>query len=755
MYVLNKIKWICFSIFTIGCFFACSDDQPERVITGTGGDAAITLRMYTPSASLPQATRSSDIDENKINEVKILVLEQSGSEFVYDYMEDGTQIQQDQANSQYTTFTADLWSSDDLIKLILIANYNDAFTSGLTKGMSEANLKSLLVDTFDPDMGGNLPLYGEKELPNLDSDTPQSINVTMLRAVARVDVNNHTTNVENIPKTQPFELRSVHVYRANNKLQLIPDEEAFVSNTSMTVKSPTVPADAAFRNVFSREEPVAVDAFTKIYVPEADSVTGSAQVDGAICIVVGGIYADDDKETYYRIDFNSGIAGHPFGQVLRNYKYIFNIVQVNDRGEETPGEASEKEEVSITATVQIWDEVTSEMYFGCNCDNNYLGISSRKVVMPYYKDAADTIYLKSTLPFTIQALDTDNTPTGNPINSPGQTLSNGFYTVQLVQDSENEYQLLLTTTGENKTDDNFSGKFLVSTELWQMDVTVEQETYKMLYRDKIVNVLTITSLRGDLGTSDGIFEDGISGVAMRKVLENANNFSHSGTVPIKGIIVHSFTNDMISSSDAATMAILAKMLEHVDVVHLPADCSPSLAASNLIYNWVMAKYYRVLFLGVDNEQTNSYLQERFTDDGDWVVIASTDFEMGVPYQDDEGTEPFFYGPFGTVNQGAIEVSINDGFGYNDGFRNLIPLLRILNRSTDNFGKVTHGVNPDAGVFYFGESEVTSSRGKSMSTNAENNGTVYSEFDKMMANLWAWVVDRVVIGIDTPVTIPAR
>ncbi len=751
MYVLNKLKWICFSIFTLGCFFACSDDQPDHNTPGMGGDATIKLQMYTPSTSIPTATRSSDTDENKITKVKVLVLEKSGSNFIFDYMEDGTEIEQSQSDNKYTTFTADLWSSDDPVKLILIANYNDVFGNiTLTKGMSEASLKSLLVDTFDPDMSGYLPLYGEKELPNLDKDVPNTITITMLRAIARVDVNNLTTKAEYADYTQPFELRSVHVYRANDKLQFVPDEGSYLLPPSMTVKSPTIPAGAAFRTVFSREEAVAVDAITKIYVPESETVTGSAQLDGAICLVVGGIYGDDDKETYYRIDFNSGIAGHPFGQVLRNYKYIFNIIQVNDRGEETPGEASEKEEATITAIVQIWDEVTSEMYFGCNCDNNYLGISSRHIILPYMENSEETIYLKSTVDFTIQALDAGGNPTGTTINTAGENLNNGFYTLQLVKnsgDAEDTYRIVMTTNADNLTDANYSGRFRVTTDLWILDVTVEQENYVSVFNSRYVNILTITPLPGDLGASDGTLTDGISGDATRKLLENKSYFSPSGIIPIKGFIIHNFTNDMLSQSDASTMAILSKMLDHIDVVHLPMLCNPSVAASKIIYDWLTEKYYRVLILGTDDDDTNANLKTYFTEDGTWFGGFFIQ-DLGIMYNF-EVTAPFFDGPLGTINPAAgtsfgyVEGESGYTNGYNDA--TTIPILRVI-AGSDGMGMVTHAADTTHGVFYFGESEITSSRGKStMSAQAAANGTIGNDFDVLMGNIWAWIANRVAQG----------
>lgn len=68
-------------------------------------------------------------------------------------------------------------------------------------------------------------------------------------------------------------------------------------------------------------------------MPEAAGETdAAAQLSDATCIVVGGYYDGASELSYYRIDFNPGVEGHPFGQVLRNHKYVFRIKKVTGTG---------------------------------------------------------------------------------------------------------------------------------------------------------------------------------------------------------------------------------------------------------------------------------------------------------------------------------------------------------------------------------------------------------------------------------------
>ncbi len=751
MYSAKKIfRSLFLFIFLSAGLYSCTDEHGQAVID-TDDENLVKLSIYTPSGSVLKST-SADIDESAVSSIKVLVMKKEGEKYVFKYSVDGHHIEQDAQNSRITTFTALLKDSDDPLKLILIVNPNDAFAAGsIMANMSETEVKAELTDTFDPEnIIGNIPAFGEIELDNLNTGNVNTLSTTMLRAVARVDVYNQI----DIGFSEKFKIENVRVYRANNKMKLVPNDVAWASEEFMSVKSPSIANGSAFIDAYPKTVEGTADYVDRIYLPESEAVAADSDpATEATCLVVGGYYADDDFLTYYRVDFNSGVEGHPFGQVLRNYKYAFNIKQVTHRGTTDPDEAANGESTSIIAVMQVWNEATMEMFFSDN--DNYLGISSREIIMEYFAGTDTTVYLQTTIPFNIQATDENGNPTGNIISKPGEKLDNGFYTLEIVKensDGEDIYRLLLVTTGANKTDEYFTGFFDVTTDFWTFDVTVKQKTYNMSYAGKTINVLTITSLPGDLGSSDGIFTEGVSGNAMRNVLENPANFSNSGTVPVKGIIVHDFSNEMISSSNTAYMAILEKMLNHVEVVHLPKNCTPSAEAAKLIYDWLEAEYYRVLILGMDNDITNANVRKYYDDvDGDWQeAIPGAITDVGTPiYEVDDRLLPFFFdGPFGPVPMNEVSMGfVNGAMGYNIGYNwdTTLPIL-IATEGDDNDSKMTHGINIKHGIFYCGESEITSARGNAMSQSAANNGTVSSEFDILMANVWAWIIDRVVAGL---------
>ncbi|MCC8036244.1 MAG: FimB/Mfa2 family fimbrial subunit [Rikenellaceae bacterium] len=750
MSIKSHIKSLWLGLALVAGLVSCTKDAATEYLPVDPNSALVKLSIYTPSSSVPQATRSqADADEGAVSRIKLAVLELSGGIYRYRYMVDGQQIVQSSADSQLTTFSALLTSSDVPLKIVIVANYNDAFESGeIVEDMTESNFKEWLIDSFDSGIEGELPLYGEISLTQLRVDQPNSFSVTMLRAVVRVDVNNTIAT----GMSEDFRLESVYIYRANDRYNVIPSSSAIQTEGKMSVSSATVPGGASVYPAYHKNvESEGDKSITRSYLPESLPVTDQAlQTSTATCVVVGGYYADDTALSYYRIDFDSGFEGHPFGQVLRNHKYIFNIMQVNGRGWPTPGDAAQNEATAITATMQVWNELTSEMWF--SGDENYLGISSRKVVLQYFAGAEKTETLQATVPFSVKIMDENGDPTGQVITPDGGVFTTDFYRLEVARDysSGNDiWKLVFTSTGDNYSASDFTGSLQVYTDWWTFDIEVVQETYQGMMASRYVRVLTITDLDGDLGTTDGTFTDA-SGAAMRRVLENPSNFSSLGKVTIGGVIVYDLKNATITSQSASDMYILEKVLSDVDVVHLPAECTPSSAAAKLITDWHSSKVNNILIVGFDSDNTNSTIEAYIYDledadvgsgSGTWETTSQiTALERA---EDDwQGrTERFFNGPFGPVAEGIMGLS-KLSIGYNNGYNDetTAPLLRVA-AGSDVHLMMTHGINITAGVFYCGDSGITSNRGSAMSDTAHTDGIVTSDFDRLMANIWAWIVER--------------
>lgn len=119
-----------------------------------------------------------------------------------------------------------------------MANAADAFTKYIPAfNTPEEEIRSKLIAGFTKQYPDGIPLFGEHILPLLDTQKVNSFTTTMLRAIARVDVEvDLDTNTSN-----SFILESVHIYRAADQVQVIPAGAAMAQSETPKVIAPSVP----------------------------------------------------------------------------------------------------------------------------------------------------------------------------------------------------------------------------------------------------------------------------------------------------------------------------------------------------------------------------------------------------------------------------------------------------------------------------------------------------------------------------------
>lgn len=226
-----------FACLLVCGFSSCSDDDFNQ--SAQSDDVTLVLNIKTPASSLPRAaTRSiQTADETHIENVKVLVFSDTNGDgtYFFNYMTEGTQLVNQQ--NQTSKFQVMLRSSNVPLKIYLVANYSDAFANyNPIYGDSEETVKTSIRRSFTSDgMLTDLPMYGELSLSGLDAATINNFDVTVLRAIARVDVKTQLTS-----DSPTFSLREVYVYRANDQIQIIPD--AVSAGSHIRVSSPSVPS---------------------------------------------------------------------------------------------------------------------------------------------------------------------------------------------------------------------------------------------------------------------------------------------------------------------------------------------------------------------------------------------------------------------------------------------------------------------------------------------------------------------------------
>lgn len=739
---VNKIQagkrapWWALAVLAGSLFIGCSKEtitppipEPET------GDATLLLSVHAPGPTLPAAfSRSQTESESLISTVNVLVFE-TGTENIFSYMIPGLEVSA--SADRQTRFKVELIPSENPLKIVILANAEEAFEgAAISAGMTEDEVRGELNAAFSAaGLRSDLPMYGEAVLAEgVDPAQTYNISVTALRAVARVDVVK-----ELVTEAPEFILEEVYAFRANDRIRLIPDAPG--GGNTPKVTAPSVPESAV-----KLDDPVTVtvpggtESITQLYLPESLPATNNTEkIYGATAIVIGGRFGGaGNPVTYYRADFNSGIAGHPFGQILRNHRYIFNIKRVGAEGWPTPEEAADHLSSSISVDVQTWEDFSSELYYG----DDRFAVSAREISLRYTKDRQRGLDVESTLSYRIQWLDAGGNPTGNATSAFNTPVANGNFEATIVPGSaEHTTRLLFRTLNHNHLGaDAVRDKLRITAGKWSVDITVKQE-HSALYSDRILNILTVAGI-GNLGV-DMVAPDA-NGLAMRRVLDN--RFAPAGTIRIGGFSFTRIPNTAgyVGTSDPDNLAVLNRIFGAQDVIYLPYGVALSSEVADLLLAWLETDTRRVLMIGIDSDGSNKQLRLKAK-----VAADGTFGFTGIPTitskfmraASADRTGDFFDGPFGAVAESASFNRADDITGYiKDISSDVIPLI-----TSDKTGYEDHvffGVNAGNRIIYNGDGQFFQSGRMS-----NDNGEVSTDLDRLMANTWAWIVEQILYGTE--------
>ena len=659
--------------------------------------------------------------ETLINEIQILVFEEGK----YKYRVPGLSINN---TASTITFTALLKSGDIPMKLLILANATDVVVADEpVVGDSEEMIKKKMNRKFDY-LTSVFPMSGEYELPEglKPTGTGTILGLKMLRSIARVDVT--ATEVAN------FRMTGVKAYRANNYLQVIPDETG-VSKVTF----PSVP-EGSDRNVDSSIFPVSSENWNnfsaRLYLSETWSPEPADQVDKATCIVVEGYYADSNTPSYYRMDFDPDNNHNAFGQVLRNHKYIFNIKKVSAPGWSTPDDAAHNRSSNIVAEVQAWDDDTMDMYFD---GEHHFGISTREVVLKH-KTGSEGIISVSTdlLDYTLQWADDAGVLQGTG----AQSLSNDYFTVTK---EDNGSRLVITALQNNLADgSNRIQHFVITAQRWTIYVSIQQKYDIAAY--KTINLMSFTSGLGYLGTNIlGSSSAEARATGLRGILTNQTNFGPDGVVECGGYNLVGVGVNANNLTDA-----LFSLFDVVYINYVPTSQFGSQDAHKL-HNWLKTKKNRVLIASYDASDVSQNLLAEilagksgikyFTSNGGpYPLAAST---IGNHYFTTDG--PFTKNAPVTSNfalrnydiyHGEIQVNTSASEG-------ITPILMGPG------GGIVLGIDYSRRIVYWGDTDMSSNLSGTGATseNHINNtaGTINNDASKLIANVFAWI-NRIIWGM---------
>lgn len=351
------------TIFLICTLFASCDNEPDASDDPGKDDTEevyVDFRISTISVpGVVKGTKTKVFTETGIVSITALVF---AADNKFDYMAGGA-IKSSDDNG--TIFTVKLRSSKTPVYIYFVANSASIFTvpANIPQwGDALPTVKRKIALTYGVNgISKDLPMAGQIQLPSLTANSVNTINIKMLRAVARADI-----VVAPEISTSTFQLVNARIYRANDSIQVIPTpdvnwQDPVISTTSILEKSTCRINSLNAINVSSTNK---IEG--KIFLPESCRISNEAdRTSKATALVVGGRYNGNPLMTYYRIDFDPNQSEHPFGQVLRNYRYLFTIGNVTGDGWSSPNDAANNVPSSITVSIQPWIDVDQ----GIDLDN--------------------------------------------------------------------------------------------------------------------------------------------------------------------------------------------------------------------------------------------------------------------------------------------------------------------------------------------------------------------------------------------------
>ncbi len=375
----------------VGTLWACTNKDIDIPTTGiTGSDestVAFTVKIPSggiPKLSTPTTYALSADDENEVNHIAVLLFETNGKYTYQPIYVSGSKITGD---GQEKTFTVNV--PEGTYDMVMLANANQSLSSVLStiKGQDKATVLNKLIvtnnDKWNADSSSTgyvpIPMWGEARVEAVNGTTV-NVDFSLVRMLAKIDVALTSSAAKDV-----FNLQSVRLYNYNNQGQIVPTSTNWSSST-LEVTNPTIPSTADKADspllyngtAITKEMDRGVSCINEIYTFEATAGEYSSLATNT-CLVIGGIYGNESKTIYYRIDFaNTAASGGEttttYLPLLRNHNYKVNITNIYGYGFASPEDAFKAGPINIEASVLNWDnaQITEIAYDG----QHMLGVSS-------------------------------------------------------------------------------------------------------------------------------------------------------------------------------------------------------------------------------------------------------------------------------------------------------------------------------------------------------------------------------------------
>ncbi len=730
--------------------------MPDRDIPGPDIPASdrvnIRFRMSMPKPGL-KTTRAADDGEFAVNNISLLVFVQEGGagNFTYRYTAVGRKL--DQPDNTAVDFEALLVDSEDPVRLLAVANCADGFLDNIEEGATEAAVRSALISD-DHDFSQGLPMTGAAQLASL-SEATGIVRIPLVRSVAKVSV-----AVRLDGGSSAFIMTSVEIRRTPEYWQCFPDAGNIENEIAAPMPlAPSVPNPADTLN----RGPYTVDGsqFYSGYVHETAIPSGLDDgVDPAtraMCIIVGGRFADDEQVTYYRLDCGNLVdPANPVGQVLRNYWYEFTIVGAESRGRATAQQAAASPAYGLRTTATPWNGGgNTDFYFG---ENDYIKLSADSMELAIQSGSTATMTVTTSgVPFTVTSV---HYPGDGQLDTADPDLALETDKIRFEMTSlppdrpgEQKWQLTATSLATESVVDYLQlhaadGLMTINIFIQRNPPPGHTDPDPDDPTKRRIRVLTLgTNTYGSLNrqTNRGV----------PAMLRNTSYFGPTGTVPCAGI-------DILPTVTTETDAnAIRTALEGADIIVTSYAYHPNADVSHVIYEWItQPNSGRVAFLTSDDssiiEHLRAYLDGRmvwrYNPVANLGADPATEFGYGPGYtgielSTVEAADPFLVGVFG--NARACTISRPRPYDAASQYINtasansvVVPLMVATGNSGPNNSVMLMGVDPERHIVYIGDAILFHTEGIGTTANSSLAYDSANYINAMWANTWAWAIGRV-------------
>lgn len=280
---------------------ACDNGQPDT--PADNGEVMLTLRISLPTATdgstATRAITSNEENAIDIAQLKVLVFKASGSTETFSYEAPQVQLL---GGKYMVTLKQSL--AGEKYRLAVIANAGKKLPVIPDNTPKSDVLKMITFDAAGiwnatgTTSYSRFPMWGETAAAQAITPATSLGNITLLRALARIDVGCALSG-ETAAGISGFTLKTVSVYRTKNKGYAAPVNGGTI--TGNVVASVSIPPDAGTNGALTYTCTDGKSLIRTIYV--AETPQGSSR-DNNVCLVVGGTYAGSTH--YYRVDLTSG-----------------------------------------------------------------------------------------------------------------------------------------------------------------------------------------------------------------------------------------------------------------------------------------------------------------------------------------------------------------------------------------------------------------------------------------------------------------